>query len=369
MPLLGTDFNAPLRQFLHISFSHWCQIFAIFSCPPILFFTNLRTLPSTADVTTLFLDTESSTLSSCLQLSGANVVVHTAGPFQGQGYSVARACIDAKMHYIDLADGREFVVGIDSLNEEAEKAGVLLVSGASSVPALSCAVVEAARDRYELESIDEIDMGINPGNKTERGIATVKAILSFTGHPIPSFPPTIGWNGVIKHRYPTPVGERLLSPCDVPDVVLFPKHFSTEKKRPHVYFRAGLELPVLHYAMVVMGKLTQLGIVKNWAKYGWVLMELSKYFMVFGSHHGAMHVTVKGKGKNHDQKKVTWTLLAADGDGPNVPVLAATAMVRKLQRNKIRKTGAMPCMGFISVDECIAESEGLSISTSWKEEE
>ena len=38
------------------------------------------------------------------------IVVHCAGPFQGQDYRVAAAALAAGAHYLDLADSREFVV-------------------------------------------------------------------------------------------------------------------------------------------------------------------------------------------------------------------------------------------------------------------
>jgi len=53
-----------------------------------------------------------------------DVLIHTAGPFQGQDYSVARAAIEARCHYMDLADGRQFVAGISSLSAEALAARV-----------------------------------------------------------------------------------------------------------------------------------------------------------------------------------------------------------------------------------------------------
>lgn len=37
------------------------------------------------------------------------VVVHCAGPFQGQNYRVADAALACGSHYLDLADGRAFV--------------------------------------------------------------------------------------------------------------------------------------------------------------------------------------------------------------------------------------------------------------------
>src|SRR5690242_9502944 len=54
------------------------------------------------------IDATDSKLPSLLRKLGVNVVIHTAGPFQGQKYQVAAACIQARAHYLDLADGREF---------------------------------------------------------------------------------------------------------------------------------------------------------------------------------------------------------------------------------------------------------------------
>jgi short subunit dehydrogenase-like uncharacterized protein len=71
------------------------------------------------------------------------VIINASGPYQTQGYGVARACIEAGVHYIDLADARAFVTGISALNDEAQRAGVLVVGGASTVPALSAAVTDA----------------------------------------------------------------------------------------------------------------------------------------------------------------------------------------------------------------------------------
>ena len=95
-----------------------------------------------------------------------------------------RACVHSVgANYIDLADARAFVVGIEELDSDAKAAGVFVSSGASSVPALSSAAVDhLARG---MSSVRSIDIGISPGNRTERGLSTVKAILSYCGKPIP----------------------------------------------------------------------------------------------------------------------------------------------------------------------------------------
>lgn len=48
-------------------------------------------------------------------LSGADLVVNAAGPFQDSEYPAAEACIDQRCHYIDIGDGRNYVSGMSGL--------------------------------------------------------------------------------------------------------------------------------------------------------------------------------------------------------------------------------------------------------------
>ena len=90
-----------------------------------------------------------------------DVVVNTIGPFQTADYRVAEACIEAGIHYIDLSDSHQFVAGIAQLDDAARAKGVAVITGASTVPALSGAVV------------------------AEAGLGTTSARLGITpGHPL-----------------------------------------------------------------------------------------------------------------------------------------------------------------------------------------
>ena len=107
-------------------------------------------------------------------------------PFQIKRYEVAEACIAACVHYVDLADGRGFVTGIPALDASAKSAGVWVISGASTVPGLSSAVLEHYRS--EFATIDSLRYGISPGQKAERGLATTQGILSYVGKPLKAVP-------------------------------------------------------------------------------------------------------------------------------------------------------------------------------------
>jgi len=107
------------------------------------------------------LDAHDSKLADVLRRVNVDLLIHTAGPIQGQDCLVARAAIEAGGHYIDLADGREFVAGVCTLSALASAAGVTVISGASSVPALSSAVIDRYLPRFR--RLEAIRIGISSG--------------------------------------------------------------------------------------------------------------------------------------------------------------------------------------------------------------
>ncbi|MBQ0729782.1 MAG: saccharopine dehydrogenase NADP-binding domain-containing protein, partial [Oleispira antarctica] len=62
-----------------------------------------------AELSAIAIDIHSTQFLYQLKTLAPDLVIHTGGPFQGQDYCVAKACIDIRSHYIDLADDRRFV--------------------------------------------------------------------------------------------------------------------------------------------------------------------------------------------------------------------------------------------------------------------
>jgi hypothetical protein len=314
---------------------------------------------SRATLDSVALDALSDGLPGWLDRLRVRAVVHTSGPFQGQDYRVALACTAAGVHYIDLADGREFVAGIGAVDVAATAAGVCVLSGASSVPALSGAAVDEMTRGWQ--RVDGIDIGISPGNRTERGLSTIQAGLSYCGRPVAheSGRTRTGWLRLRLHRYARPVGWRPLSPCDVPDLALLPARYPG---RPVVRFGAGLELFALHLGMNAMALVARLGIVRDWGVHASWLKRWSDRFSTLGTDAGAMHVSVRGLDAGGARVRRVWTLLAVDGDGPWVPTLAAAALVRKLAAGTPPAIGARPCLGELTLDDFARESAGRKIT-------
>ncbi|MBL5979452.1 saccharopine dehydrogenase NADP-binding domain-containing protein [Comamonas sp. NyZ500] len=304
------------------------------------------------------LDVMAPGLEDRLKMLEVDALIHTSGPFQGQDYRVALACAHAGVHYVDLADGRDFVCGIDVLDPQAKAAGVLLLSGASSVPALSSAVVDELASA--MARVSRIDIGISPGNRTDRGLSTVAAILSYCGKPLPGSgqQAVIGWLRSYGHDYPAPVGRRLLSACDVPDLALLPLRYEGS---PSISFGAGLELSFLQRGMNVMAWLAHRGLVQDWSAHARRLKRMADWFRNWGSDAGAMHVTVSGLDAKAQACQRCWVLMAGSGDGPYVPTLAASALARKLAAGVPLEPGARSCMGLLTLQDFAVEAQGLDI--------
>jgi saccharopine dehydrogenase-like NADP-dependent oxidoreductase len=279
-----------------------------------------------------------------------DLAIHTGGPYQGQDYHVAQACIRAGVHYIDLADGREFVAGIDVLNQPAVDRDVIVISGASTLPALSSAVIDHFKPQFS--SMETPDSGIAPGQKTPRGLATLEAVLSYCGKSFDwlehgRWVTASGWQGIVSHRYPE-FGTRWTAACDVPDLALFPQRYAGVRT---VTFRAGLELKAMQMALATMAQLRQIGLVADWSRHAAWLKKLSDPWDFLGSDVGGMHLTIAGLGQSGQAKTLTWSLVARQGHGPEIPCIAAIVVARKLAAGRITALGAMPCMGLMSLEE------------------
>lgn len=306
------------------------------------------------------LDVHAPEFAAELRKLGAAVVVHTAGPFQGQSYSVPRACIQAGAHYVDLADGRDYVCGIKTLDEPAKRGDTLVVSGASSLPALSSAVVDALKTQFT--SMESIDHGITSGAKPP-GRATMDGVLAYAGKPFRQWRDNEwhvvhGWQGLTRRQYPAPVRGRWIASCDVPDLHLFPERYRPVRS---VQFRAGVDPATNMLGLWLASWLVRAGMLSSLASWVPVLHRTATALARFGSKCSAMHVTVRGVGLNGEPAVRNWFLLADQDHGPFIPCFPAIALARKLLRGDVSVRGAMPCMGLLTVDEIISVGDGLDL--------
>ncbi len=170
-----------------------------------------------ARLTARVLDTGTATPDD-LWKTGAFVVIDAAGPFQKAPMNLPTAAIAAGMHYVDLADARDFVAGFATLDTAAKAADVVAITGASSTPALSNAVLDKMTRGWRV--VHSVDIAISPGNRAPRGLAVVRSILSYAGRPVTLFESgkgrsRPGW-GLLARRPMPGLGRRWLSLAETP---------------------------------------------------------------------------------------------------------------------------------------------------------
>jgi len=299
-------------------------------------------------------------LAPALARIAPDIVIHTTGPFQTQDHCVARACIAQGCHYLDLADAREFVATIDRLDAEAKAKGVLVVSGASSVPCLTAAVIDAYLSAFA--RLEAVDYGISAAQHTNRGLATTSAVLSYVGKQMTmlrdrTMKTVYGWEDTHAVRYPG-LGIRLFGNCDIPDLALFPSRYATLKS---MRFCAGHELKLLHVGTRMLGVLVRLGLIGSLSDHGQGLLKLAFAFDRLGSGRSGFHMFMSGIGNDGRPLERRFWIVARSGHGPYIPCMPAILLAGRLARGEIAQRGATPCVDLIDLETYLAALNGLDI--------
>jgi len=296
-------------------------------------------------------------------LAGYDMVIDAAGPFQNSGTRLVEAALEAGIDYVDLADGREWVVGFaERFDRRARLAGVRLVTGASSIPALSHAVLDELTAGWQ--RIDTIRIGIFPGNRAPRGLSVVEAILSYAGKPFRVFRngewrDDWGW-GRLHRTDAGPAGKRWASACDTPEQDLLVNRY---KPSASAEFFAGMELSILHVGLWLLSLPVRGGWIRSLRPWSKPLLTVARWLLPFGTDKGAMLVEATGIDGEGKPVAANWRLNADGNRGPYVPVLAAVALARRWRDGGTLEAGARACTEIIELEEFDQDFGALGIAT------
>ena len=319
-----------------------------------------------ANIAPAALDVTSDSFAADVKNLAPDVVIHTAGPYQEQDHAVPRACIEAGSHYVDLADGRDFVANIGDLDEAAIAADVSIVSGASTMPGISSVMVDDVRSDFA--QIHTVESSIAPAHKTPRGVSTYLAGLECCGKPFDTWrdgrwQTVHGWQDLRKIRYPL-LGTRFGAACNIPDLQLMPEYVPGLQTAS---FHAALEAPWEQLALWLMAGLTRARLVWNWRPAAPLFSWLTERLLFLGSEEGGMHVRVHGLDRAGKVIGRTWYLLARQNHGPEIPCSPAILIARKLLTGELRRKGAYPCLGLFTIDELMHEMREFDIEQRLQE--
>lgn len=296
------------------------------------------------------------------------LVIDASGPFQGADYRVPLAAMSAGAHFIDIADGLDYLRGFDdALDGLARARQRVCLGGVSSSPALSSAVVAALTRGWQ--RIDSIDIAITPDGTGDVGHAAVAGVLTYAGQPVPQFrhgnlQSVLGWMRSKRIHLPR-LGWRRVAPVETIDAELLSRHFKVQSR---VAFYAGLESPIEMTGLRCLARLRSMGTVRSLLPLVSPLVRARALTRLTSGLSGGMVVEIGGLNSHGRWTHAKWSLLAEEGHGLNVPGLPVVAAVRLLLDEHIA-CGARVVCGEIALDRIEAEFTHLAITTQTQIEE
>lgn len=301
-----------------------------------------------------------------------DLVVDASGPFQDYGidrHRVVDACIAARVDYLDFADAADFVFSISQFDERARQVGVFVLSGVSSFPVLTAAVLREMAGSMDIVSVEG---GIAPSPFAGIGLNVMRAVVGYAGAPV-----KLTRRGKTDHgvglaesrRYTVAVPGKMplrnlrFSLVDVPDLQVLPPEHPTLRD---IWMGAGPVPEVLHRILNMLAKtraILRLPSFEPLSRLFYLVLNLMK----FGEHRGGMYVHAKGLRDGFPVER-SWHLLAEGDDGPFIPSMAIEAIIRKLLHGERPSSGARPAtraLDLADYDRLFAER---TIHTGFRDE-
>ncbi len=286
-----------------------------------------------------------------------DVLLDASGPFQeyGQGaYRLVEGCIAARANYLDLADGSGFVAGIPAFDAAARGAGVFVLSGVSSFPVLTSAVVRHLSKG--MSRVRRIRGGIAPSPFAGVGPNVIRAIAGYAGQPVPmvrdgrpatGYPFTDHLRRTVSVPGHEPLGETLFSLVDVPDLRVLAAQWPEAEE---VWMGAGPVPEILHRALGALAWLVRWGLVGSLLPLA-PLMHWATNHIRWGDHRGGMFVEVEGDSPGGAALDRSWQMIAEGDDGPMIPAMAVEGVVLRVLDGRPPVPGARAAVEDLELDD------------------
>ncbi len=294
-----------------------------------------------------------------------DLVIDASGPFQiygGNGYRLVESCIAAGIFYADLADAREFVAGIARFDEAARAANLFVLSGLSTFPALSTAVLR--RLALDFASVESVRGGVAPSPHAGVGENVVRAMAAQAGQKAQGCPFTRQSRYTIAPPGRVPLRRKLFSNVAVPDEHLLPQLWPGLRS---VDMGAGPVPEVLHRALIALAWLVRGGVLRSLAPFA-PLMAWATRNLAWGEHRGGMFLEMSGGDAGGGKAVRSWHLVAEGDVGPFIPSIGAALIVRKMLAGTRPAPGARAATHDLSLAEFERAFAGLGIVTGMRDD-
>lgn len=307
-----------------------------------------RRLAKSVTASTLRIDAEDE-VALQKNLAGAFLVIDTAGPFQQRSIAVAQYCASHGIHYIDVADDRQYINDVQQLNATAKRNQCLLVTGAASLPALAAVLVESLAGYYD--KIDEIHTAAVAGNQAPVGRASARSLLNKIGvatrlkiHGRWQEAPC--WTQSKKITFPAPLLTRRTYIYSVPAIDQFARQYSVREAT----FRFGMELGSFNRGLAILAWLRRVGWLKQPASYARLFFGFARWFRRFGGPAYAVQVQVLGTREDRPVEHSA-TLYETDSEKLGLLTSIPVTLVKRWIEHGVPDAGAISAIGVVDLDK------------------
>jgi hypothetical protein len=333
-----------------------------------------QSLPRAREHEALALDRDG-VLSQALLAVKPDVFVDATGPYQAYGddrYRVVAACIAHGVNYLDFADDAAFVAGVDALDARASANGVYALSGVSSFPVLTAAVVRHLA--WNMQRVRTISAGIAPSPYAFFGRNVIHAISLYAGKPIELTRGgriSVGHALVETRRYTIappgalPLRDTRFSLAEVPDLRLLPPAWPGLEE---IWIGVGPVPEVLHRMLNGLARLVQWRVLPSLRPFADLFHAVINKVR-WGEHRGGMFVDVQGEDATGAPVQRSWHLLAEGDAGPLIPCLAIDAVLRKHLEGDLPAPGARAATDALEIEDYSPAFDRLGISRGIRRDE
>jgi hypothetical protein len=337
-------------------------------------------------------------LEALLKQIDAAMVINLAGPFfageQGSGLAphherLIAACVKRGVHYVDIAESSAHITSVISrasaMLEEVKTSQSVIVTGASTMPALSTAFAADAirlmmrphvfttprsteapeddgKNGQKNKGPFSVEVFLSPGGRVKEdrlGFAAIYSLLLRFGRTFPvieggTLVTKASWTNLRRCTFLPPVGSRLGCALESPDVAIFllqqQQLLASEGGAivTDYSFHAGLERPLITRAMALLGILSSRYRVvaaamrhKYTSTVFWRAATVFRNFL--GTPNGSFLVRVV---RQDGTAGSCVSLVAREGHGIYLPIIPVLHVVETLvvkKNNSERRGGAFAC--------------------------
>ena len=274
-------------------------------------------------------------------MQGHDLVANAAGPSYRYEYPLAQAAIRAGVNYISICDDFDAAQRVFTLNEEARRKGLTILTGMGWTPGLSNLMVRAGADR--LKAVDKIKIAWAGGTADTMGMAVILHVLHIFSGQVPSFrggshQMIPAGSGRERVTFPEPIGSINVYTVGHPEPITLGRYFPQAQE---ITLKGGINQELLNVLALLSRRL---GILKGQTRRRLTATFLQKTLPFWRrlagpkSPDSGIRVDLVGLSREGRDAHLTYS---AAGPMDVLTALPLSIAIREMARGNMDKTGVL----------------------------